>query len=87
MSQRIIKPFSCNTKDHPERVYNYKLSKIQRCLENAFGVLATKFQVSSWYFPLLKLSWPSLQVYNNISIVYSSMKFQIVELQLPEYKF
>ena len=38
----MIRPYSCRSMDHDQRVYN--CSKTQRVVENVFGVLANRFQ-------------------------------------------
>lgn len=46
LTNRIIKPFS-PSKNRPltgdERIFNYRLSRARRCVENAFGILTVKF--------------------------------------------
>lgn len=46
LTDRVLKPFS-PPRNQPlteqERIFNYRLSRARRCVENAFGVLTTKF--------------------------------------------
>ena len=41
----LMKPFSKRSLTISERVFNYRLSRARRIVENAFGILAARFQV------------------------------------------
>ncbi|XP_036318934.1 putative nuclease HARBI1 [Rhagoletis pomonella] len=43
LNKRIIKPFSKKSMTKEERIFNYRLSRARRCIENAFGILSTKW--------------------------------------------
>lgn len=41
----IMKPYSYRNLDLPTRVYNYRLSRSRRIIENVFGICAARFRV------------------------------------------
>lgn len=41
----ILKPFSGKAHSITQRVFNYRLSRARRCIENSFGVLSGRFRV------------------------------------------
>jgi hypothetical protein len=41
----LMKPFPSRNLTHAQRVYNYRLSRARRIVENAFGIMANRFRV------------------------------------------
>ena len=40
----LMKPYSVRHLSHEERIFNYRLSQARRIVENAFSILASRFQ-------------------------------------------
>jgi len=47
LQKHILKPYSSRNLIHDERIFNYRLSRGRRIVENSFGILANRFRVLS----------------------------------------
>lgn len=45
LHSHMLKPFAHKTLTQEERIFNYRLSRARRTVENAFGILANRFRV------------------------------------------
>lgn len=45
MSNRILKPYSHRTLERRQQIFNYRLSRAHRLVENVFGILSSRFRV------------------------------------------
>ncbi|XP_037560165.2 uncharacterized protein LOC119437168 isoform X2 [Dermacentor silvarum] len=41
----FLRPYSGRGQDESKRIFNYRLSRARRCVENAFGVMASRFRI------------------------------------------
>lgn len=52
LQRHIMKPFPARNLTYEQRIYNYRLSRARRVVENAFGIMCSKFRVFSKAIPL-----------------------------------
>lgn len=45
LNKHFLKPYPLKNLSHEERIFNYRLSRARRVVENTFGVLASRFRV------------------------------------------
>jgi len=52
MRRHLMKPFCARNLTNEQRIFNYRLSRARRVVENAFGIMCSKFRVFSKAIPL-----------------------------------
>jgi len=52
MRRHLVKPFPMRNLQYDQRIFNYRLSRARRVVENAFGIMCSKFRLFSKAIPL-----------------------------------
>lgn len=52
MRRNLMKPFPMRNLQYDQRIFNYRLSRARRVVENAFGIMCSKFRLFSKAIPL-----------------------------------
>ena len=45
LREYLLKPYPQRQLSYEQRIYNYRLSRARRCVENAFGIMSSRFRV------------------------------------------
>ena len=45
LNKHLMKPYAKIELDDSKRIFNYRLSRFRRCIENAFGIIAARFRI------------------------------------------
>lgn len=67
LQKHILKPFPLKNMTHDERIFNYRLSRGRRVVENVFGILCNRFRV------LLTPIYLPVEVVQNITLACCSL--------------
>lgn len=67
LQNHILKPYPSRNLSHDERIYNYRLSRGRRIVENAFGILANRFRV------LLTQIYLPVETVQNVTFAYCAL--------------
>ena len=52
MKRLLVKPYSARNLTQRQRIFNYRLSRARRVVENAFGIMSSRFRVFGKAIPL-----------------------------------
>ncbi|XP_063859180.1 putative nuclease HARBI1 [Scylla paramamosain] len=84
----LMKPYSARNMTREERIYNYRLSRARRVVENAFGIMVNRFQVMLTTMqhyadtgrPIVKAC---MVLHNLMRSCYPVLQNQLIDRQLP----
>ena len=85
----MMKPYGTRTLTREERIFNYRLSRARRVVENAFGILVNRFQVmrtTMEHHPdTVRLIVKTCMVLHNLMRSrYPSLQNQLLDRQMPD---
>lgn len=84
----LMKPYSHRNLTHAERIFNYRLSRARRVVENAFGILVNRFQIlmttMQHHAETVRLLLKACIILHNIMRTrYPTMQNALVDRQAP----
>lgn len=81
LQEHIMKPFAHRFLDHREAIYNYRLSRARRTVENVFGIMASRFRVLHTQINLLQKT--TRRVVTSVAILHNILNLRNKSAYLP----